>query len=223
MQGVQIFAGLDDAWGGFAGEYVERLRDEYGKNCIWVWGSRSPDVGVQREKRRMRMANTAQSLNKLSTSASMVIPMALPNTRLPYGIKLDISSSWHLSALLSSALESATLPLRLTSLSGQQQPLSMDQMTEFLNTSGNQTLARLKMSAGQRLEQTGDEKNGDEDDNALDLFNLGEGTRQRKKSRKFGQVNFDRGLGEAKEIEDEHEDDRTRSNRPLPGNPVIRK
>src|SRR5687767_4269044 len=36
MQGIQVFTGLDDAWGGFAGEYVEALRDEYGKSCVWV-------------------------------------------------------------------------------------------------------------------------------------------------------------------------------------------
>ena len=38
MQGVQLFTGADDAWGGFAGRYVERIRDEYGKVGIWVWG-----------------------------------------------------------------------------------------------------------------------------------------------------------------------------------------
>ena len=38
MQGFQIFTGADDAWGGFAGEYLDSLRDEYGKTSIWVWG-----------------------------------------------------------------------------------------------------------------------------------------------------------------------------------------
>jgi hypothetical protein len=38
MQGVVILAGTDDAWGGFAKRYVERLRDELGKGIIWVWG-----------------------------------------------------------------------------------------------------------------------------------------------------------------------------------------
>ena len=38
MQGFQIFTGADDAWGGFAGEYLDGLRDEYGKTSIWVWG-----------------------------------------------------------------------------------------------------------------------------------------------------------------------------------------
>lgn len=38
MQGLQIFTGVDDAWGGFAAKYAERLRDEYGKGSIWIWG-----------------------------------------------------------------------------------------------------------------------------------------------------------------------------------------
>lgn len=37
MRALQIFTGADDAWGGFAARYVDRLRDEYGKTGIWVW------------------------------------------------------------------------------------------------------------------------------------------------------------------------------------------
>lgn len=42
MQGLQIVTTIDDAWGGFATDYVERLRDEYGKTTIWVWGLQTP-------------------------------------------------------------------------------------------------------------------------------------------------------------------------------------
>lgn len=38
MQGLQIFTGVDDAWGGWASGWLERLRDEYGKMSIWTWG-----------------------------------------------------------------------------------------------------------------------------------------------------------------------------------------
>ncbi len=38
MQGIQVVAGGDDAWGGFAARYVERMRDEFGKMGVWVWG-----------------------------------------------------------------------------------------------------------------------------------------------------------------------------------------
>lgn len=38
MQGVQIFTSAEDAWGGFAAEYVAALRDEYPKTGIMTWG-----------------------------------------------------------------------------------------------------------------------------------------------------------------------------------------
>jgi hypothetical protein len=37
MQGLQIISEVDDAWGGFAGSYVEKIGDEYGKVPVWVW------------------------------------------------------------------------------------------------------------------------------------------------------------------------------------------
>jgi hypothetical protein len=38
LQGLQIMTGIDDAWGGWASAWIERLRDEYGKLSIWTWG-----------------------------------------------------------------------------------------------------------------------------------------------------------------------------------------
>lgn len=37
LRGLQVFAGSDDAWGGFAAKYIDRLRDEFGKKSIWTW------------------------------------------------------------------------------------------------------------------------------------------------------------------------------------------
>ncbi|CDM38042.1 Tubulin/FtsZ, GTPase domain [Penicillium roqueforti FM164] len=37
LRALQLFSGSDDAWGGFAAQYMERLRDEFGKKSIWVW------------------------------------------------------------------------------------------------------------------------------------------------------------------------------------------
>lgn len=48
MQGFQVFTTLDDAWGGFASKYAEKLRDEYGKTTVWVWGLQSGWQGVNR-------------------------------------------------------------------------------------------------------------------------------------------------------------------------------
>lgn len=38
LRALQLFSGTDDAWGGFAARYIDRLRDEYGKKSIWLWG-----------------------------------------------------------------------------------------------------------------------------------------------------------------------------------------
>jgi hypothetical protein len=38
MQGIQVIAGVDDAWGGFAARYIDRIRDEYGKTTVYFWG-----------------------------------------------------------------------------------------------------------------------------------------------------------------------------------------
>jgi hypothetical protein len=38
MQGFHVITGADDSWAGFAGKYVEGLRDEFGRKSVWVWG-----------------------------------------------------------------------------------------------------------------------------------------------------------------------------------------
>ena len=38
LQGLQVVTGVDDAWGGWAARWMERLRDEFRKSGIWVWG-----------------------------------------------------------------------------------------------------------------------------------------------------------------------------------------
>lgn len=48
MQGIQVFAAMDDAWGGMATAYLERLRDEYGKACIWLWGAQQSLLSAER-------------------------------------------------------------------------------------------------------------------------------------------------------------------------------
>lgn len=48
LQGLQIFTGADDAWGGFGSQYIERVRDEVGaKVGTWVWGF---EEGGRRER-----------------------------------------------------------------------------------------------------------------------------------------------------------------------------
>jgi hypothetical protein len=48
LQGLQLVSTFDDAWGGFASQYVERLRDEFGKTVIWAWGLQDTRSGIAR-------------------------------------------------------------------------------------------------------------------------------------------------------------------------------
>lgn len=48
MQGIQIMSGIDDAWGSFATRYLERIRDEYGKMPVLVFGIQEPVMGLSR-------------------------------------------------------------------------------------------------------------------------------------------------------------------------------
>ncbi|KAI1404003.1 tubulin nucleotide-binding domain-like protein [Hypoxylon fuscum] len=145
MQGLQVMTGIDDAWGGFAARYMERLRDEYGKTPIWVFGVQEPATGLSREKRLLKLVNKARALAELNSQASLVIPLALPESPLPRSVQLNASSSWHVSALFAAALESMTLYTRLRT-TDRVYSSNLSNMTDLLNVFGKQTIANLEMS-----------------------------------------------------------------------------
>jgi len=145
MQGLQLITGLDDAWAGFSANYVERLRDEYGKIPIWIWSVQEPVNGLSREKRMLKMTNKARALAVLNSQASLIVPLAVPQTGLPSSIRLDTSSAWHVGALLAAALESTTLYTRLRA-TGSVNSVSFGTITDLLNVYGKQTIARMSMT-----------------------------------------------------------------------------
>ncbi|KAK7937923.1 uncharacterized protein PG986_014791 [Apiospora aurea] len=145
MQGVQIMSGIDDAWGGFAAKYVERMRDEYGKTPIWVWGLQEPNAGIPREKRLLRLTNKARSIAELSSQVSLLIPLSVPSRSLASSVSLDKSSPWNVTALFNAAMESTSLYTRLKS-DDRANSLSMGSVTDMLNVFGKQTIANLQMS-----------------------------------------------------------------------------
>lgn len=63
---------------------------------------------------------------------------------LPGYVTLDSQSQWHVSGLLSAALESMTLPSRLKLRDGIHETL--DHLSGVLNVNGNQNIAKLRMS-----------------------------------------------------------------------------
>ncbi|KAI1476474.1 tubulin nucleotide-binding domain-like protein [Daldinia eschscholtzii] len=161
MQGLQVMTGIDDAWAGFAAKYLERLRDEYGKTPIWVFGAQEPNRGLSREKRLLKLANKARALTEFNSQASLVVPLALPESPLPTSVRLDPASAWHVTALFAAALESTTLCTRLKT-SDHVYSSSLGNVTDLLNVFGKQTIANLEMSISelQASKQNGNGING---------------------------------------------------------------
>ncbi|KAI3344048.1 tubulin domain-containing protein [Ustulina deusta] len=145
MQGIQIMTGIDDAWGSFAAKYAERIRDEYGKAPVWVFGMQEPVRGLPREKRLQKLVNKARALVELSSHASLVVPLAVPEEPLQSNIQLDPSSPWHVSALFAAAIESTTLYTRLKT-ADRIYSSNLGHMMDLLNVFGRQTIANIEMS-----------------------------------------------------------------------------
>ncbi|WPH03382.1 protein dml1 [Acrodontium crateriforme] len=112
LQGLQILTGLDDAWGGFATKYLERIADDMGKGCRWVFGLQDGQR-VARERMMLQLANSAQAVHAINASASLHIPLTSLPAELPSYLNLDPSSKWHTSALQTAVMETITLPARL--------------------------------------------------------------------------------------------------------------
>ncbi|CAK7274712.1 mtDNA inheritance, partitioning of the mitochondrial organelle [Sporothrix epigloea] len=162
MQGFQVFASVDDSWGGFAARYLERMRDEYGKVSIWLWALQQPVGRLPRQNRIARLANKARTLVEAHAQASLVIPLATPSPPLKSVLPatFDQASMWHTSALLATAIETAALPTRLSQRSSGTTGLQCDSlanMEDLLNATGKQTVANLQMSVAQPWKEVKDD------------------------------------------------------------------
>lgn len=143
LQGIQVLAGIDDAWGGFASKYLERISDELGKGCKWVFGLQDAQRS-SRDRQALQLTNVAHSLYGIDQSASMHIPLAsIPSSTPPY-LSLDGSSRWHTSALAAAAMESITLPTRLRS--DQSSRATFDSLESILNGDGMRRIAACSLS-----------------------------------------------------------------------------
>jgi len=161
LQGLQIFTGLDDAWGGFASRYLERVADDLGKGCRWVFGLQDGSRN-SRERQMLQLAGAAQSLYALNPSVSMHIPLTSVPAGLPHYMSLDASSRWHTSALQAALLESITLPTRLRRQ--QSGRASFDELETSLRNEGNRRVAAAGLSfedPAQLKEQAGANRDHD--------------------------------------------------------------
>ena len=80
--------------------------------------------------------------------SSLIVPLRVPNSLPPY-VHLNLSSAWHRSALLATAVETASLPSRLKAISTSQ-PRTFSYLMDTLNPQGNHPVATVELSAHPR-------------------------------------------------------------------------
>lgn len=143
MQGIQLLASTDDAWGGFGARYLDSLRDEYGKTSIWVWGSETTSR-LTRQEQLLRTSNAALSMTALGQQASAYVRLASVPPLRPSYLNSSSTTEWATTALQCVAMESATLPIRLMRDSSHSVSLSF--LESALNTTGSQNIFDLQVS-----------------------------------------------------------------------------
>ncbi|CRG89337.1 Protein dml1 [Talaromyces islandicus] len=167
IRAFQLFTGSDDAWGGFAARYIDRLRDEYGKTGIWVWAIED-GTRLQRPKQILKMTNTAKTLASIAPLSTLYCPIVDLPQNIPSYLTVDLQSEWSKSALIASAIETATLPARLRSYRDFESSL-------MGHNGGTQTIFELQSSVignhtgRPRWVTNEDELNGLEEDAKLDF------------------------------------------------------
>ncbi|EMC92164.1 hypothetical protein BAUCODRAFT_78457 [Baudoinia panamericana UAMH 10762] len=152
LQGLQVLTGIDDAWGGFAARYLERIADDLGKGCRWVFGL-SEGKRTARERQMLQLVNTAQSLHTINSCASMHLPLTSLPSSLPSYASINADSRWHTSAVQAALVESVTLPMRL----GQAQSGSSTfaALETTLNNDGNRRIAETGLTVEAPVDSEG--------------------------------------------------------------------
>lgn len=102
---------------------------------------------IVKEKRYTSLSNVAKSVSEIAPESTLFIPVTLPSEALPSYVTLERKSNWHVSALLSVAVESMTLLSRLRQNNLYQE--NLDQLQCLINTNGRQNIAKLRMSIDQ--------------------------------------------------------------------------
>ncbi|CCJ30695.1 unnamed protein product [Pneumocystis jirovecii] len=96
IQGLTIFSEISNGWGGFACSFLNSIRDEIPKLCIWTF---SIDTG---------MNDDIEALLSMHETSSVLFAL---NKKPDYtSKKFDPSSIWHTSAFHFSAIESLLIP-----------------------------------------------------------------------------------------------------------------
>ncbi|KAI8354983.1 tubulin domain-containing protein [Mortierella sp. GBAus27b] len=121
LQGFQVFADVLNGWGGFASSYLDRLREDFPKSTVVTYGLSDDDMKkcTTMKDKQVLAVNEMLAMVNLSNHSSLYVPVLTPSLTMsaPGGwsknIRMDPSSRYHTSALISAGIDSALLPCRL--------------------------------------------------------------------------------------------------------------
>ncbi|KAF3929534.1 hypothetical protein ABW19_dt0204320 [Dactylella cylindrospora] len=166
MQGLQVIATVDDAWGGFASKYIDNLRDEYPKAIVWTWALERSEK-TTRDRILAKTTASVQSLMNILPSCTTYIPINIPrpSLRMPSYVKeFNATSPWQVSALIASGLETCLLPTRLKTSGTRIRTLA--EISMLLNASGNQQISVLSLNSLNNMVLE-----ASKDENPIEFFN----------------------------------------------------
>lgn len=122
IQGVNFVSELDNAWGGFTSELMTDVKDEYfnnganNKHCLWAYGLYSP-------RATKNLLTEIRSFVELARTATLFLPLVVPETCSFLSASYDHTSPWHRGALQSVLVNSLwglnsqlELPVRMASI-----------------------------------------------------------------------------------------------------------
>ncbi|KAI8085008.1 tubulin domain-containing protein [Halteromyces radiatus] len=147
LQGFQLFAGVDDAFGGFTEELLNNIRDEFSKSTILTFGVMASDSSGNMRWQQKKSLNRVLSTTRLSSLSSIYIPLYDPTydciqaCGLASYIRPNCKSLYHTSAILSAAIETVTTPYRLKKTKSR-----LDELDGLLNWRRDTKLASIGTS-----------------------------------------------------------------------------
>ncbi|KAJ3216628.1 mtDNA inheritance, partitioning of the mitochondrial organelle [Clydaea vesicula] len=142
LQGFNVMSDVNNGFSGFTANFLENLRDEIPKTSIIVFGI-NPLADVQRKMSQVMIenANCALAMKYFSESANAYIPLYAPKAGSFPHIKSKLIKPYHWTSIISSAIETITLPTRLPS-----SQLDLYSMCNLINSSGTTPISSLSAS-----------------------------------------------------------------------------
>ncbi|KAK2762095.1 mtDNA inheritance, partitioning of the mitochondrial organelle [Arachnomyces sp. PD_36] len=191
LRAFQVFTGADDAWGGFSARYIDKLRDEYGKKSVWVWALED-GLKSEQKKQALKTVNIARSMNDISPQVSAYIPISDPPRIIPGYLRGILEHEWVSSALISSAVETISLPTRLGRYEDFESSLAHVDSTRNIFKLQSTILPEKPANKDQAKETEEDEDETIQDD-MFDIDFMADGTSNGKKPYTFSQIRVSRG------------------------------